>query len=60
MRQDIGAPLTASESEKLNRALAATIRPLSEAEQETATRAGQSLSLSEALLYAVGCAAATG
>jgi adenylate cyclase len=55
MRQEIGAPLTASETEKLNGALAEAIRPLSEREQEAATQTGKSMSLSEALLYAMDC-----
>jgi adenylate cyclase len=52
MRQEIGAPLTAGEAEKLDRALAEAIRPLSASEREAATRAGQAMSLTDALLYA--------
>jgi adenylate cyclase len=52
LRQEIGAPLTASESEKLNGALAEAIRPLSQEAQHAATQAGQTLTLSEAILYA--------
>lgn len=51
LRQEIGAPLTASESEKLNGALAEAIRPLSPTEREAATEAGKAMSLAEALLY---------
>jgi tetratricopeptide (TPR) repeat protein len=52
MRQEIGGPLTASESEKLNKALAEAIRPLSQEAQQAATQAGQTVTLSEAILYA--------
>jgi adenylate cyclase len=55
LRQEIGAPLTASESEKLNGALAEGIRPLSPPEREAASEAGKAMSLTEALLYAVAC-----
>jgi adenylate cyclase len=55
MRQEIGAPLTAGESEKLNGALAEATRPLSADKREAATQAGQAMSLAEALLYAVEC-----
>jgi adenylate cyclase len=52
LRQEIGAPLSASELEKLNSALEGAIRPLSQETQQVAVRTGQTMSLSEALLYA--------
>lgn len=51
MRQEIGAPLTASEAEKLAAALAEALRPLSAAAQEAARQAGEALPLPTLLPY---------
>ncbi|MCB0063980.1 MAG: tetratricopeptide repeat protein [Caldilineaceae bacterium] len=55
LREEIGGPLTPREEQKLQEALAPTLRALEESVQAKATAEGRTMALDEAIAYALAC-----